>query len=471
MSTRRSRIRTGVTTLTAGLIAAGALVATSVPAQAATPDYQMPFPCGTKWRVNTYDDTHAPAVDIVAEPQDDTEGSRIVAPADGTVVQSKFHDNAGNMVQIDHGGRNFTTYIHMQSRSVSIGDTVKQGETIGRIGHTGPTSNGVPHLHFEQGYDANDDGVFTWGTENAERVAITWNGKTYGPGVGKEWRNLESKNGCGPQRASFSGDAKTDLMVLKTNGDLNARVNNGSYFADQGTYSSGWENYLGHEDMGRISFADWDGDGRKDMFVLKPTGDLDIRTNTGEHFSDQGIKSSGWQSYLGHEGQGRLYFADWNGDGLDDMFVLKTSGELTVRTNTGTYFADQGAVSSGWEAYLGHEGQGRISFADWNGDGRDDMFVLKQNGDLDIRTNTGEHFSDQGIKSSGWENYLGDAGQGRLYFADWDGDGLDDMFVLKTSGELTVRTNTGTYFADQGAISSGWQAYLGHEGQGVLYLA
>ncbi|GAA3636894.1 hypothetical protein GCM10022223_64400 [Kineosporia mesophila] len=271
--------------------------------------------------------------------------------------------------------------------------------------------------------------------------------------------------------ASFSGDAKTDLLVLKTNGELNARVNNGSYFADQGTYSSGWQAYLGHEGQGRLYFADWNGDGRKDMFVLKTNGELTVRTNNGTYFADQGTISSGWENYLGHEGMGRISFADWNGDGLDDMFVLKPTGDLDIRTNTGTHFSDQGIKSSGWENYLGHEGMGRISFADWNGDGLDDMFVLKPTGDLDIRTNTGEHFSDQGIKSSGWQSYLGDAGQGRLYFADWDGDGLDDMFVLKTSGELTVRTNTGTYFADQGTISSGWQAYLGHEGQGVLYLS
>src|SRR5690242_21916474 len=100
----RTVSRSAIGVMAAALLAGSGLVATSTPAQAA-PNFQMPFPCGTQWRVNTWDVTHAPALDIVREPQSDTEGSTVVAPAAGTVTRSNYHDNAGNIIQIDHGGK------------------------------------------------------------------------------------------------------------------------------------------------------------------------------------------------------------------------------------------------------------------------------------------------------------------------------------------------------------------------------
>ena len=51
-----------------GALVAGGLVVASTPA-AAAPNFQLPFPCGDKWRLNTYDGGHAPALDMVKEPQ------------------------------------------------------------------------------------------------------------------------------------------------------------------------------------------------------------------------------------------------------------------------------------------------------------------------------------------------------------------------------------------------------------------
>ena len=67
-----------------------------------------------------------------------------MAPAAGVVNQSYSNPaGAGNIIQINHGGGWFTTYIHLQSRAVSVGTHVQRGTSIGRVGHTGETSNGV----------------------------------------------------------------------------------------------------------------------------------------------------------------------------------------------------------------------------------------------------------------------------------------------------------------------------------------
>lgn len=163
---------------------------------AARPDFQLPFPCGQKWRLDTYASDHAPALDMVREPdQEGTEGSPVVAPADGVVKQSFTHDKAGNLIQISHGGDWFTTYIHLQSRSVQVGQHVGQGQEIGRVGKTGETSGGHPHLHFEQAVDKNKDGTATWGEPGSERVGSVFNGVEYS-GTGKTWRNVTSNNSC-----------------------------------------------------------------------------------------------------------------------------------------------------------------------------------------------------------------------------------------------------------------------------------
>lgn len=155
--------------------------------------FQLPFVCADAWRLDTWG--HAPALDMVREPdQVGTEGAPLLAPAAGVVNLSFFHDNAGNVVQIDHGEGWFSTYLHMESRAVEVGAVVVQGDTIGAVGRTGPTSNDHPHLHFELGIDGDGDGEASWGFEGAERVNAWFGGVEYAEGNGTTWRDVVSMN-------------------------------------------------------------------------------------------------------------------------------------------------------------------------------------------------------------------------------------------------------------------------------------
>mgnify|MGYP005766969889 FL=1 len=73
--------------------------------------------------------------------------SAIVAAGSGTVVKSYYSSSYGNYVAIDHGGGIVTGYAHMNSRLVSVGQTVSAGQQIGKLGSTGISTG--PHLHFE----------------------------------------------------------------------------------------------------------------------------------------------------------------------------------------------------------------------------------------------------------------------------------------------------------------------------------
>lgn len=73
-------------------------------------------------------------------------GSSIVAAADGKVVISTYSYSAGNYIMIDHGGGLITVYMHCSQLLVKEGETVKQGQTIAKVGSTGYSTG--PHLHF-----------------------------------------------------------------------------------------------------------------------------------------------------------------------------------------------------------------------------------------------------------------------------------------------------------------------------------
>lgn len=71
----------------------------------------------------------------------------IYASAAGEVViAGSYPEWYGNYVVIKHSDGLYTGYAHQSQLRVSVGDTVKQGQQIGNMGTTGPSTG--PHLHF-----------------------------------------------------------------------------------------------------------------------------------------------------------------------------------------------------------------------------------------------------------------------------------------------------------------------------------
>lgn len=80
----------------------------------------------------------------------DARGTRVKAPAAGTVIQSTFDGGYGNFIVLDHGNHFRTRYLHLQKSLVRPGDSVKRGEVIGLVGNTGRSTGA--HLHYEVSY-------------------------------------------------------------------------------------------------------------------------------------------------------------------------------------------------------------------------------------------------------------------------------------------------------------------------------
>lgn len=74
-------------------------------------------------------------------------GANFIAANDGIVTKASYNNAYGNMVIIDHGGGVSTLYAHGSEILVEVGQTVKRGDPILKVGSTGYSTG--PHAHFE----------------------------------------------------------------------------------------------------------------------------------------------------------------------------------------------------------------------------------------------------------------------------------------------------------------------------------
>ena len=74
-------------------------------------------------------------------------GSPVVAPADGvvTLAEPELYLTGGTLI-IDHGLGLSSTFLHLSAVEAKVGERVRQGAEVGRVGATGRASG--PHLHW-----------------------------------------------------------------------------------------------------------------------------------------------------------------------------------------------------------------------------------------------------------------------------------------------------------------------------------
>ncbi|AWS46143.1 M23 family metallopeptidase [Streptosporangium sp. 'caverna'] len=197
--------------------------ADSAPSDGATilaTNFQLPFPCGQAWTGNSGASSAHQSWEIDFNRGSTANadlGDTVVAAAAGTVAISAHQGSVnryGNLVKIDHGGGWSTYYAHLNTRSVSAGATVSQGQQIGTVGNTSSPGNAIsPHLHYE----------VRLGTSYPSNIQkAVFNGSTFGyPGATVTSANCGgSSNPYTPQEVCGSGYDVIDSAALGSTGTV-----------------------------------------------------------------------------------------------------------------------------------------------------------------------------------------------------------------------------------------------------------
>jgi FG-GAP-like repeat len=195
--------------------------------------------------------------------------------------------------------------------------------------------------------------------------------------------------------ADWNGDRRADLVIVRRSGTLTGRTE--LYVLDG---ASNFQRLLLHtgtalpptDERHAFSVADWNGDGRPDLVVIYKSDTASGRTEL------QVVDgASGFQGYLLHtatalgptDRRHAMSVADWNGDGRLDLAVVQKSGTASQRTEVRVLDGASGFVRNLVQAptALGAtDDRYDISVADWNRDSRLDLVVMQKSGTASRRT-------------------------------------------------------------------------------------
>lgn len=182
---------------------------------------------------------------------------------------------------------------------------------------------------------------------------------------------------------------------------------------------------VNRRDLGRgSSWADYDGDGDLDLYLVNATGVNCLFENTAGQFSEVATTAG-----LADAGNGRgLAFGDYDGDGDIDLFVAnQTGGSHFFRNDRGT-FRDV-------NRHLGLEfagGEVGAVFGDYDDDGDLDLFLSSETGPSYLNRNEGGFSFERVVGKDSL--YLGSQTVGAA-FLDYDNDGDLDLATTALRAE------------------------------------
>ncbi len=295
-------------------------------------------------------------------------------------------------------------------------------------------------------YQQKPDGTFM---DVTERAGVQGAGYSFGAAAG-----------------DFDNDGFVDLYVTAYGGNILYRNKGNGTFEDvtkqTGVGASGWSTSAG--------WLDYDRDGRLDLFVLrymdwdfvrgdlvcgdprvraychpdnfKPALNLLLHQKSDGTFEDVSARSK--IADVPGKGLG-VAFADFDADGLTDIFVANDSVRQTLFRNNGDGTFEDVALLSG----AGYDENGKtfagmgVDAADYDNDGLPDVFITtlsnetyplyRNNGDLTFTYVTQTTGVGQiSLLYSGWGTH----------FLDADNDGLRDLFVAQGHVLDTIEQTT-----------------------------
>ncbi len=250
--------------------------------------------------------------------------------------------------------------------------------------------------------------------------------------------------------SDWDGDNQPDLFIVKkrntTSHSTEIHILSGASNFQQFNYHTGTA-LSETDDSFTFALADWDGNGKPDLVAIK-------KRNTGSQSTEVHILSaaSHFQQFVFQSGTAlpetddsvEFALADWDGNGKPDLFVIKKRNTTSQSTEIHIL-----SGASNFQEFIYHTGTAlsetddsfTFALADWDGNGKPDLVAIK-------KRNTGSQSTEVHILSaaSHFQQFIFQSGTAlpeaddsfEFELADWDGNGKPDLFVIK-------KRNTGSH--------------------------
>jgi RHS repeat-associated protein len=231
--------------------------------------------------------------------------------------------------------------------------------------------------------------------------------------------------------ADINGDGRSDLILRTASNLFHVHL---AY--DDGTFGEAVETDLPvmSGEMGDIHFHDINGDNRADLIIRSTSGVF--HTHFGHADGTLGSANSTDTGVMPSE-MGLIYFADVNGDGITDLIKRNTGGTINTYPSLGDgTFGPHSSTETGVKP----SESGYIDFTDVNGDGLADLVKHDRLGNYFAYLSKGDGtFGEERGTATGLMTYE----KNQVYFADIDGDGLADLLKRNRAGTVHVHPATG----------------------------
>lgn len=353
-----------------------------------------------------------------------------------------------------------------------------------------PSQDVGPVIFYAAGNAANNNGASTG--DKIYVTAVAASGPSLFQEVAEAVGLKESMDGSGIAWGDYNNDGFPDLYVARAGQDLLFRNNQNGTFTEVAMTVG-----IVEDDPGQAAaWLDYDQDGDLDLFVVN-VGQSRLYVNDGQAgFTDmtamaglQGERASyaiavadydedgDVDIFLANDGPDALYcnrgdgtfvdiadvlqvaddrpgrgaaWGDFDGDGTLDLFVANLGADFLYRLNPndpGSGFTDIAAAAGVADTANSFAS----AWADYDGDGRLDLFVA----------NDGPDFLYRNRGDGTFENVAGEAGitgegmSRSAAWADFDGDGDLDLFVATLEGRSFLYRNEGNGKFAEGAAGAG----------------
>lgn len=265
--------------------------------------------------------------------------------------------------------------------------------------------------------------------------------------------------------ADWNGDGLYDLILGDRNGFVTVYLNQGTNAAPR--YAVGMKLRGGGKEIKVKSpsapyLVDWNGDGKIDLLVGDGGGYLHIFLNAGAADSVDfapGVKVQAAGKDLDEGSDASPCVVDWNEDGKRDLAMGMGNGVIYIFLNEGSN--EQPIFGKPIQLNGGSLDVGSNSspdFADWNGDGKKDLIIGNDDGEIFVFLNKGTN-EDPQYENKGEKLPLkfGDNASPRVI--GWNRPGANDLVVADRNGEVTLCINSGEIgsanFADKKVLRAG----------------